>query len=190
MKFGRVRGIRAFFPWGPGRVTPACLCWINLQHWTLDKGEKKASQSLSLPLFINILRSSSRHQSEQVSDGVGQESPGTAGLEREGWISVNPPYSLLGEEERNQAAHLDISIVIISVPSCCYNITRRQIFMFVWRYLGWYWRQALTVLRHRVLPQSYRQTVRTRQQQHNNLSQENFIFLSPKILTDTRQFPG
>ena len=38
---------------------------------------------------------------------------------------------LLGEEERNQAAHLDISIIIISVPSCCYNITRRQIFMFV-----------------------------------------------------------
>ena len=59
------------------------------------KFEEKADEFPFLPLFLSILRSSSRHQSEQVSDGVGQESPGVGLGEREGGVSVNPPYSLL-----------------------------------------------------------------------------------------------
>ena len=56
------------------------------------------------------MRSSpSHHQPQQVSDRVGQESPGTVGLGRQGGISVNPPDALLGEEDRHQAAHLIVS---------------------------------------------------------------------------------
>lgn len=106
MKFGRVRGIRAFFSCGPNRVNPFCLCWTNLQHWIYLKLEKK---EVSLPLFISILRSSACHyQPQQFSDRVGQETPGLLVVGRQGGISVNPPYSLLWEDDTHEAAHLTI----------------------------------------------------------------------------------
>ena len=107
MKLGRVRGIRAFLSFGPNRGKPFCFCWTNLQHWTFKAW---GGSKLFSPLFIGILRSSSsHHQPQQVSDRVGQESPGTVGFGRQGRISVNPPYALLGEEDRHQAAHLLVS---------------------------------------------------------------------------------
>ena len=66
---------------------------------------------LDKSLFISILRSPPCHQSEQFSERVGQESPGVGLAGREGGISVDPPYSLLCQQDGDQAADLILSVI-------------------------------------------------------------------------------
>ena len=179
MKFGRVRGIRAFFSCGPNRVNPFCLCWTNLQHWIYLKLEKK---EVSLPLFISILRSSACHyQPQQFSDWVGQKTPGLPVVGRQGGISVNPPYSLLWEDDTHEAAHLMIishnwakELLVVRLPGerssclCCAILTDTD-----------------------EKSSHHSQCCCHTQDCKDTTTTTNYgTVLSPKIFAGTRQFPG
>ena len=139
-------------------------------------------ERVSLPLFISILRSSACHyQPQQFSDWVGQETPGLLVAGRQGGISVNPPYSLLWEDDTHEAAHLMIishnwakELLVVRLPGerssclCCAILTDTD-----------------------EKSSHHSQCCCHTQDCKDTTTTTNYgTVLSPKIFAGTRQFPG